>query len=76
MCACVFTTCNLSLKLHILCCETCVVLRKNMLSGDMSLVKPESLYAYYNAKLIQRINFLDTFVYMYRPDITAMVDWA
>ena len=47
-----------------------------MLSGEMSLVKPESLYAYYNAKLIQRINFLDTFVYMYRPDITAMVDWA
>ena len=39
-----------------------VDLHKNMLFGETSLVKPESLYAYYNAMLIQKINFL---IYMY-----------
>ena len=63
MCACVNATCILSLKL----CTFCDVvkrvdLRKNMLSGETSLVKAESLYAYYNAVLIQRINFLDMYV--------------
>ena len=37
----------------------------NMLTGETSFVKPESLYAYYNAMLIQRINFLDMYVCMY-----------
>ena len=32
-----------------------------MLFGEMSLVKPRSLYEYYNAKLIQRISFLDMY---------------
>ena len=36
----------------------------NMLTGETSFVKPESLYAYYNAMLIQRINFLDMYVCM------------
>ena len=40
----------------------CVDLRKNMMSGETSLVKAESLYAYYNAMLIHRINFLDIYV--------------
>ena len=35
-----------------------VDLRKNVPSGETSLVKPESLYVYYNGMLIQRINFL------------------
>ena len=39
-----------------------VDLRKNMLSGETSLVKAEYLYAYYNAMLIHRINFLDIYV--------------
>ena len=43
-------------------CTKRVDLRKNMLFGETSLVKPESLYAYYNAMLIQRINFLDMYV--------------
>ena len=52
--------CSLSLKL----CTFCDVvkrvnLRKDMLFGETSLVKPESLYAYYNAMLIERMNFLD-----------------
>ena len=57
------TTCNLSLKLCT-CCDDVkrVDLRKNMLFGETSLVKPESLYAYYNTLLIQRINFLDMYV--------------
>ena len=38
-----------------------VYLRKNMLSGETSLVKAESLYAYYDAMLIKRINFLDMY---------------
>ena len=42
-----------------------VDLRKNMLLGETSIVKPGSLYAYYNAMLIQRINFLDMYVCMY-----------
>ena len=43
-----------------------VDLHKNMLFGETSLVKPESLYAYYNAMLIQKINFLNMYVcYMY-----------
>ena len=33
--------------------------------GEMSLVKAGSLYAYYNAMLIQRINFLDMYVCVY-----------
>ena len=39
-----------------------VDLRENMLFGQTSRVKPESLYAYYNAMLIQRINFFDMYV--------------
>ena len=39
----------------------CVDLRKNMLSGETSLVNAECLYAYYDAILIQRINFLDMY---------------
>ena len=35
-----------------------VDLRKNMLFGKTSLVKAESVYAYYNAMSVQRINFL------------------
>ena len=42
-----------------------VDLHKNMLFGETSLVKAESLYASYNAMLIQRINFLDISVCMY-----------
>ena len=42
-----------------------VDLHKDMLFGETSLVKPESLCAYYNATLIQRINFLDMYVCMY-----------
>ena len=38
-----------------------VDLRKNMLLGETSLVKPESLYAHHNAMLIQRISFLDMY---------------
>ena len=58
--------CNLSMKL----CTFCDVvkhvdLRKNMLFGETSLVKPESLYAYCNAMLIQRINFLGMYVCLY-----------
>ena len=57
------TTCNLSLKLCTFCDDVKRVdLRKNMLFGETSLVKPESLYAYYNTLLIQRINFLDMYV--------------
>ena len=37
-------------------------LRKNMMFRETSLVKAESLYACYNAKLIHRINFLDIYV--------------
>ena len=40
-----------------------VDLHKNMLFGETSLEKPESLNAYYKAMLIQRINFLDMHVY-------------
>ena len=36
-----------------------VDLHKNMLFGETSLIKAESLYAYYNAILIQKINFLN-----------------
>ena len=51
-------TCNLRLKL----CTVCDVvqrvdLRKNMLFGETSLVKQDSLYA----MLIQGINFLDMY---------------
>ena len=58
MCVCVNATCILSLKL----CTFCDVVKrvdlcKNMLSGETSLIKAESLYAYYTM-LIQRINFL------------------
>ena len=58
VCVCVNATCNLSLKL----CTFCDVvkhvdLRKNMLFGEISLIKAEFLDAYYNAMLIQRINF-------------------
>ena len=42
--------------------ECGIALTMGMLFGEMSLVKPESLYAYYNALLIQRINFLDMYV--------------
>ena len=54
------STCNVNLKL----CKFCDVvkrvdLRRNMLFGETSLVKPESLYAYYNAMLTQRINLPD-----------------
>ena len=50
----------LILKLRTFCdVEKRVDLRKNVLFGGTSLVKAESLYAYYNAMLIQRINFLD-----------------
>ena len=62
VCVCVYetTTCRLSLKLTHFCdIMKCVDLRKNMLFREMSLIKPESLYAYYNSMLIQRINFLD-----------------
>ena len=53
-------TCILSLKLCIFCdIVKCVDLRKNMLFGETSLIKAGSLYAYFNAVLIQRINFLD-----------------
>ena len=51
-------TCILSLKLCPFCDVKCVDLHKNMLSGETSLIKAESLYAYYNAMLIQKINFL------------------
>ena len=62
VCVCVNATCNLSLKL----CRFCDVvkrvdLRKNMLFGETSLVKAESLYAYHNAMLIQKINFLNMY---------------
>ena len=64
MCICVYVcvnaTCTLSLKL---CTFWDVVkrvdLRKNMLFGETSLVKAQSLYAYYNAVLFKRINYLD-----------------
>ena len=44
----------------------CVLIctRRIILFGETSLVKPESLYAYYNATLIQRLNFLDICVSM------------
>ena len=49
VCVCVYTFCDVVKR---------VDLRENMLFAETSLVKPESLYAYYNAMLIQRINFL------------------
>ena len=52
--------CILNLKLCIFCdIVKRVDLRKNMLFGETSLVKAGSLYAYFNAVLILRINFLD-----------------
>ena len=36
-----------------------------MLFGETSLVKPESLYAYYNAMLFQKINFLNIYLSIY-----------
>ena len=59
MCVCVNTTCILCLKLCTFCDVKCVDLRKNMLFGEKSLEKAESLYVYYNAMLIQTINVLD-----------------
>ena len=59
VCVCVNATCILSLKLCTFCDVKCVDLRKNMLFGEKSLEKAESLYAYYNAMLIQTINVLD-----------------
>ena len=56
VCVCVCTFCDVVKR---------VDLSKNMLSGETSLVKAESLYTYYNAMLIQRINFLDMYVCMY-----------
>ena len=58
VCVRVNTTYNLSLKLCTLCdVVKRVDLRKNVLSGETSLVKAESLYACYNAMLIQTIHF-------------------
>ena len=66
VCMGVNTTCNLSLKL----CTFCDVvkhvdLRKNMLFGETSFIKPEYLYAYYKAMLIQGINFTYIYVCVY-----------
>ena len=52
------------------CCEWCVGLHKSRLFGERLLVKPESLYASYNAMLIQRTNFLDM---MY---VCMVSEWA
>ena len=53
VCVCLNTTCNLSLKLCTFCGDVKRVdLRKSMLLGETSFVKPESLSAYYNAVLI------------------------
>ena len=41
--------------------------------GEMSPVKAASLYAYYNAMLIQRINFLDMST---EPDAAVTDCWA
>ena len=41
------------------CSERCTGLHKNSQFGERLLVKPESVYASYNAMLIQRTNFLD-----------------
>ena len=73
VCVCVHVCvceCYVSYILSLKLCTFCDVvnrvdLRQNMLSGGTSLVKAESLYAYYNAMLIQRINFLDMYVCMY-----------
>ena len=63
MCICVYVcvnaTCILSLKLCTFCDVKRADLCKNMLFGETSLVKAQSLYAYYNAVLIHRINYLD-----------------
>ena len=59
MCVCV---CVCLCEYYVKPCDVKRVdLRKNTLFGETSLVKPESLYAYCNAMLIQGINFLDMY---------------
>ena len=55
MCICVNTICNLSLKLFTLCdvVKRVLICNKNICCfRETSLVKPDSVYAYYNAMLI------------------------
>ena len=47
------------------CMHVCDM-RKNMVFGETSLIKAESLYAYYNAMLIQKINFRDMYTCIHR----------